>query len=673
MAFFKNFINKVFTPSTSSKPLDLSKQIFTPVDQSKPIGSTKVVGLFSNLFSKPLDFLNNDGGFNKAGSVMGVAMTPLRGITSAASKIMDIFPDPSKTDTLYDGVSSVYNTLAQAVVALPSNLLAPIPGLSTVGDAASSILSTGFKATGLVADQAILIAANTVEAIKTGGVGLVNSLDHTLTGTAHVEFNGQNPAVMDSPLEIFNHIANYSLNNVKTQIGLDVNLAAALPDLLVDLTQDVKHNLGIDIPGAVQLNSLVDGAVTSTQKLITDTLLNPIIQLKQNAGLSDSDAGSVKPGVLDHVGESNIRGELPLHDGHRPNILTQPSDYLKSYGDLSAIALSPVRGVTDAASKLLDIFPDPTKTGTLYDGVNQLYNVLARATIDVPSNLLEPLPLVPVVGDAAGSILSGGLKGAAIVADHFIMMAANAVEVAKAGVVGTVNGVDQAITGQPYVNFNGQPPSNMDGLGDILSHSTSYTLNNLASHLVHDFDLLATIPDALIDVTRDIENNFGITIPGSDLLNSLVDGVVVNSRDAVIDAIVGNAIKLAQAAGIKYTNVGTVSHETMDHVGEGNIREGYPTHDAGHGQHGGTSDAGQAGDHSMHGSSSSSGQNQDHSTHGSNSSSNQSQDHSTQVMSKAHEDHSMHSSQVNVPSSLQHFTAPINGYTDQLLNVTTLY
>lgn len=593
MVFFKNLTNTIVAPVSASKPTDLSKQIFTPVGQTLPSLGIQT----PDLLSEPVEY------FNSIDGVMGVMMTSLRGVTSAASEILDIFPDPSKTHTLYEGISSAYNTLAQTAVVLPSQLLQPIPVLSTVGDAASSILSTGLKAIGAVADQTILMANNPVEMVKTALVGTVNTLDKNLSGQAHVEFNGQSPEVMDSPLEIINHIANYSLNNAKTQIGIDINLAVAVPDLMIDLAQDVNRNLGVKIPGVDQLNHWVDRTAENGQKLLADSVLNPLLQLKQEAGLAYSDKGSVKPDVLDHVGEGNIRGELSS-DGHRPNILSQPLEYLQSYGGLSAIALSPVNGVTDAASKLLDVFPDPTKTGTLYDGVNSLYNVLARTVIDTPSKLLGPLPLVPVVGDAAGSLLSGGLKGVGIVADHFIMMAANAVEVAKAAMVGSVNGLDKLILGQAYVDFNGESPETMDDLGDILSHSTFYTLNNLASHLVHDFDLLATVPDVLIDITRDIENNFGITVPGSDLLNSLVDSMVVNGRDAVIDTIVGNAIKLAQAAGLQYSNAGAVSHETMDHVGEGNIREGYPAHDAGHGGHGDMPDAGngdsQGGDQAMH-------------------------------------------------------------------------
>lgn len=249
----------------------------------------------------------------------------------------------------------------------------------------------------------------------------------------------------------------------------------------------------------------------------------------------------------------------------------------KSSGILDVL-MSPIRAVTTAVSKVLDIFPDPTKTGTLYDGVNSTYNTVAQTIINVPSTVLGKIPVVSVVGDIASSVLSAGFKVAGIVADHTIMLAANAVEVSKAALVGTVNIVDKNVTGEAHVEFNGKNPETLDSLNEVISHSASYTINNLESHLVHDIDLIATVPDLLVDITRDIENNLNINIPGSDYLNTVIDSTVVNVRDNVVDSIIGNAIKISEGLGLTHTDAGIMRHETMDHVGEGNIREGYEWH-----------------------------------------------------------------------------------------------
>lgn len=252
--------------------------------------------------------------------------------------------------------------------------------------------------------------------------------------------------------------------------------------------------------------------------------------------------------------------------------------HAKQSSGLLDVLFSPIRAVTNAVSKVLDIFPDPTKTGTLYDGVNTTYNSIAQTVINLPSNILGKIPVVSVVGDVAGSILSAGFKAVGIVADHTIMMAANVVEVAKAGAVGTVNIVDKNINGKAQVEFNGQNPENLDSLKEVLSHGVSYTINNLESHLVHDIDLIATIPDLLVDTTRDVEKNLKIDIQGSDYLNHIVDSSVVNVRDIVIDGVIGTAIKISEGLGLTHTNVGIMRHEAMDHVGDGNIREGYSMH-----------------------------------------------------------------------------------------------
>ena len=287
--------------------------------------------------------------------------------------------------------------------------------------------------------------------------------------------------------------------------------------------------------------------------------------------------------------------------------------HAKQSGGLLDVLFSPIRAVTNVVSKVLDIFPDPTKTGTLYDGVNSTYNAIAQTVINLPSNILGKIPVVSVVGDVAGSILSAGFKAVGIVADHTIMMAANVVEVAKAGVVGTVNIVDKNINGKAHVEFNGQSPETLDSLKEVVSHSASYTINNLESHLVHDIDLIATIPDLLIDIIHDVENNLKIDIPGSDFLNHIVDSSVVNIRDTLIDGVIGNAIKISEGIGLTHTNAGIMRHEAMDHVGEGNIREGYPMHGS-HADHSEHSNQNQQTDHSQHGN-----QNQqttDHSQHG---------------------------------------------------------
>lgn len=309
--------------------------------------------------------------------------------------------------------------------------------------------------------------------------------------------------------------------------------------------------------------------------------------------------------------------------------------HAKQSGGLLDVLFSPIRAVTNAVSKVLDIFPDPTKSGTLYDGVNTTYNSIAQTVINLPSNILGKIPVVSVVGDVASSILSAGFKAVGIVADHTIMMAANVVEVAKAGVVGTVNIVDKNINGQAHVEFNGQSPETLDSLKEVVSHSASYTINNLESHLVHDIDLIATIPDLLIDITRDVEKNLKIDIPGSDFLNHIVDSSVVNIRDTVIDGVIGNAIKISEGLGLTHTNVGIMRHETMDHVGEGNIREGYPMHGshADHSQHGNQNQ--QTSDHSQHGN-----QNKQTTDHSQHSNQNQHTDHSQHANQNQHAGHS---------------------------------
>lgn len=314
--------------------------------------------------------------------------------------------------------------------------------------------------------------------------------------------------------------------------------------------------------------------------------------------------------------------------------------HAKQSGGLLDVLFSPIRAVTNVVSKVLDIFPDPTKTGTLYDGVNSTYNAIAQTAINLPSNILGKIPVVSVVGDVAGSILSAGFKAVGIVADHTIMMAANVVEVAKAGVVGTVNIVDKNINGKAHVEFNGQSPETLDSLKEVVSHSASYTINNLESHLVHDIDLIATIPDLLIDIIHDVENNLKIDIPGSDFLNHIVDSSVVNIRDTLIDGVIGNAIKISEGIGLTHTNAGIMRHEAMDHVGEGNIREGYPMHGS-HADHSEHSNQNQQTDHSQHGN-----QNQqttDHSQHGNQNQ--QTTDQSQHSNQNQHTDHSQHANQ----------------------------
>ena len=323
--------------------------------------------------------------------------------------------------------------------------------------------------------------------------------------------------------------------------------------------------------------------------------------------------------------------------------------HAKQSGGLLDVLFSPIRAVTNVVSKVLDIFPDPTKTGTLYDGVNSTYNAIAQTVINLPSNILGKIPVVSVVGDVAGSILSAGFKAVGIVADHTIMMAANVVEVAKAGVVGSVNILDKSINGQAHVEFNGQSPETLDSIKEVASHSASYTINNLESHLVHDIDLIATIPDLLIDIIHDVENNLKIDIPGSDFLNHIVDSSVVNIRDTLIDGVIGNAIKISEGIGLTHTNAGIMRHEAMDHVGEGNIREGYPMHGS-HADHSEHSNQNQQTDHSQHGN-----QNQqtDHSQHGNQNK--QTTDHSQHGnQNKQTTDQSQHSNQNQHTDHSQH-------------------
>ncbi|MBU3847546.1 MAG: hypothetical protein H9855_11380 [Candidatus Acinetobacter avistercoris] len=314
--------------------------------------------------------------------------------------------------------------------------------------------------------------------------------------------------------------------------------------------------------------------------------------------------------------------------------------HAKQSGGLLDVLFSPIRAVTNVVSKVLDIFPDPTKTGTLYDGVNSTYNAIAQTVINLPSNILGKIPVVSVVGDVAGSILSAGFKAVGIVADHTIMMAANVVEVAKAGVVGSVNILDKSINGQAHVEFNGQSPETLDSIKEVASHSASYTINNLESHLVHDIDLIATIPDLLIDIIHDVENNLKIDIPGSDFLNHIVDSSVVNIRDTLIDGVIGNAIKISEGIGLTHTNAGIMRHEAMDHVGEGNIREGYPMHGS-HADHSEHSNQNQQTDHSQHGNQNK--QTTDHSQHGNQNK--QTTDQSQHSNQNQHTDHSQHANQ----------------------------
>lgn len=263
---------------------------------------------------------------------------------------------------------------------------------------------------------------------------------------------------------------------------------------------------------------------------------------------------------------------------------TTPTNPEPSKNSLMNVLMTPFRAVGTVVSKVLDVFPDPTKTGTLYDGVNQTYNGIAQTVIQLPQKILGNIPVVSVVGDVASSTLSAAFKAVGIVSDHFIMMGANAVEIVKAAVVGTVNGVDKVITGEAHVEFNGEAASNMDSIKEFVSHSASYTINNLEAHLVHDVDLIATIPDLLVDITRDIESNLDINL-GSDYINKLVDSSVMGIRENVIDTLIDGAIKATEGLGLEFTDAGVMTHTTMDHVGEGNIREGYAAHGENHTDH----------------------------------------------------------------------------------------
>ena len=86
-------------------------------------------------------------------------------------------------------------------------------------------------------------------------------------------------------------------------------------------------------------------------------------------------------------------------------------------------------------------------------------------------------------------------------------------------------------------------------------------------HLVHDVDLIATIPDLLVDITRDIESNLDINL-GSDYINKLVDSSVMGIRENVIDTLIDGAIKATEGLGLEFTDAGVMTHTTMDHVGE---------------------------------------------------------------------------------------------------------
>ena len=245
---------------------------------------------------------------------------------------------------------------------------------------------------------------------------------------------------------------------------------------------------------------------------------------------------------------------------------------------------TPVKNTVSAVSSILNLFPDPTKEGTLYDQLNSAYNQAAHTLIEVPKTITSHIPGLNLVGDLLSSAVSATLKDVGIVGDHFIMIGAEVVDAVDVTLVGSANIIDKFLKNPTDLAsiISDYNTDSVDSLTEVVSHILSYAVNNAESHLYHDVDLAASPVDLIVALTKDIENNTGFKVPGSDILNKIIDGLAVTLQDKVSGETFDQLRKLLSDAGLKITNVGTMNHETMDHVGEGNIREGYDRDHSGH-------------------------------------------------------------------------------------------
>lgn len=252
---------------------------------------------------------------------------------------------------------------------------------------------------------------------------------------------------------------------------------------------------------------------------------------------------------------------------------------------------TPVKNTVSAVSSVLNLFPDPTKEGTLYDQLNSAYNQTAHILIEVPKNITSNIPSLNLVGDVLSTTVSATLKDVGIVGDHFIMMGAEVADAVDVTLVGSANIIDKFLKNPTDLAsiISDYNTDSVDSLAEVVSHILSYAVNNAESHLYHDVDLAASPVDLIVALTKDLENNTGFKVPGSDILNKTIDGLAVTLQDKVSSETFDQLRKLLSDAGLNITNAGTMNHETMDHVGEGNIREGYDRDHSGHTDNGSSS------------------------------------------------------------------------------------
>lgn len=245
---------------------------------------------------------------------------------------------------------------------------------------------------------------------------------------------------------------------------------------------------------------------------------------------------------------------------------------------------NPVENTVSAVSSILNVFPDPTKEGTLYDQINSGYNQIALTLIEVPKTITNGIIGFNLVGDVLSSTVLTALKDVGIVGDHTIMLGAEAVDAVDVTLVGSVNIIDKFLSNPTDLfsllsNYDTDP---IDSLIEIVSHIVSYAVNNAESHLYHDVDLAVSPLDLIIAWANDVEKNTGFKVPVADLLNKIVDGLAVNLQDNISGETFDKLRDFLSEANLKITNVGTMNHDLMDHVGEGNIREGYEREHSGH-------------------------------------------------------------------------------------------
>lgn len=245
---------------------------------------------------------------------------------------------------------------------------------------------------------------------------------------------------------------------------------------------------------------------------------------------------------------------------------------------------TPVENTVSAVSSILNVFPDPTKEGTLYDQINSGYNQIAHTLIEVPKTITNGIIGFNLVGDVLSSTVLTALKDVGIVGDHTIMLGAEAVDAVDVTLVGSVNIIDNFLSNPTdlFSLLSNYDTDSIDSLVEIVSHIVSYAVNNAESHLYHDVDLAVSPLDLIIAWTNDVEKNTGFKVPVADLLNKIVDGLAVTLQDNISGETFDKLRESLSEANLKITNVGTMNHDLMDHVGEGNIREGYEREHGGH-------------------------------------------------------------------------------------------